>query len=187
MASGDKRLAGAINDEDSFCNKRKERKTEMEIEFDVRIDAGVLYDYMLHHTYSSFSGVLGTAVGALILVGFAATGYVIYLIAGIVILAYLPWSLFLRSRQQMLNTPAFKEPLHYRMTQEGVEISQKEAKEFQKWEDMYKAVSTSKSIILYTSSVKASIFPRSDLGDQQAAVIEMISRHMPPKKVKIKA
>ena len=64
----------------------------MEIEFDVKIDAGVLYDYMLHHTYSSFSGVLGTAVGALILVGFAATGYVIYLIAGIVILAYLPWS-----------------------------------------------------------------------------------------------
>lgn len=158
----------------------------MEIEFDVKIDAGILYDYMLHHTYSSFSGVLGTAVGALILVGFAATGYILYLIAGVVILAYLPWSLFLRSRQQMLNTPAFKEALHYRMTEDGVEISQNEAREFQKWEDMHKAVSTGKSIILYTSSVNASLFPKRDLGEKQSAVITMISTHMPPKKVKLK-
>ncbi|MBQ9989793.1 MAG: YcxB family protein [Lachnospiraceae bacterium] len=159
----------------------------MELEFDVKIDAGILYDYMLHHTYSGFSGVLGTAVGALLVVAFAYTGYVIYLIAGVVILGYLPWSLFLKSRQQMLTTSAFKEPLHYRMTEEGVEISQGEAREFQKWENMYKATSTAKSIILYTSTVNASIFPRRDLEDKQAAVIEMISCHMPARKVKIKA
>ena len=158
----------------------------MELEFDVKVNSKVLYDYMLHHTYGSFQGVLGTAVGALMLVGFAATGYVIWLIAGIVLLAYLPWSLFLKSKQQMLNTPAFKEPLHYRMTEEGVEISQKEAKEFQKWEDMYKATSTGKSIILYTSAVNACIFPRADLKGNEVAVIEMISKHMPTNKVKIK-
>lgn len=87
----------------------------------------------------------------------------------------------------MLATPAFQEPLHYRMTEEGVEISQKETKEFQSWEYMVKATSTGKSIILYTSSVNACIFPREDLGDKQVAVIEMISKHMPPAKVKIKA
>lgn len=32
----------------------------MEVEFDVKIDSGVLYDYMLHHTYTSFAGVVGT-------------------------------------------------------------------------------------------------------------------------------
>lgn len=159
----------------------------MEVEFDVNINAKLLYDYLLHHTYSSFSGVLGTAVGALILVGFAVTGYVIYLIAGLVVLLYLPWSLFLRSRRQMLNTPAFRKPLHYRLTQEGVEISQGEAKEFQKWENMCKATSTGKSIILYTSPVNASIFPREDMQDKQAAVIEIISKHMPAKKVKIRS
>ena len=159
----------------------------MELEFDVKVNSKVLYDYMLHHTYGSFQGVLGTAAGALMLVGFAATGYVIWLIAGVVLLAYLPWSLFLRSKQQMLNTPAFKEPLHYRMTEEGVEISQKDAKEFQKWEHMYKVTSTGKSIILYTSSVNACIFPRTDLKENEVAVIEMISKHMPTNKVKIKA
>lgn len=159
----------------------------MELEFDVKVDSKVLYDYMLHHTYGSFQGVLGTAVGAIMLVGFAVTKYVIWLIAGIVLLAYLPWSLFLKSKQQMLATPAFKEPLHYRMTEEGVEISQGEAKEFQQWEHMVKATSTGKSIILYTSLVNACIFPRENLKDKQVAVIEMISKHMPPSKVKIKA
>lgn len=159
----------------------------MELEFDVKVDSKVLYDYMLHHTYGSFQGVLGTAVGALMLVGFATTGYVIWLIAGVVLLVYLPWSLFLKSKQQMLSTPAFKEPLHYKMTEEGVEISQKEAKEFQKWEHMYKATSTGKSIILYTSNVNACIFPRADLKEKEVAVIEMISKHMPVNKVKIKA
>ena len=159
----------------------------MELEFDVKVNSKVLYDYMLHHTYGSFQGVLGTAVGALMIVGYAATGYMIWLIAGVILLAYLPWSLFLKSKQQMLSTPAFKEPLHYRMTEEGVEISQKDVKEFQKWEHMYKATSTGRSIILYTSSVNACIFPRADLKGNEVAVIEMISKHMPTNKVKIKA
>lgn len=158
----------------------------MNLEFDVKIDGKVLYDYMLHHTYSSFQGVLGTAVGALMILGFAATGYVIWLIGGLVLLAYLPWSLFLRSRQQMLRTPAFKEPLHYLITEQGVEISQNGMKEFQEWDNMYKAVSTGKSIILYTSPVKASIFPRKDLGEKQTVLVKMISTHMKPAKVKIR-
>ena len=45
----------------------------MEVEFDVKIDSGVLYDYMLHHTYTSFAGVVGTTVGALMLVAFGMT------------------------------------------------------------------------------------------------------------------
>ena len=167
--------------------KGKNGDKGMELEFDVNINSKVLYDYMLHHTYSSFQGVLGTAVGAVMLVGFVTTGYVIWLIAGLVLLAYLPWSLFLKSKQQMLNTPAFKRPLHYRLTETGVEISQGEAKEFQAWENMIKATSTGKSIILYTSPVNASIFPRTDLGGKEIAVIEMICKHMEPKKIKIKA
>ena len=60
-------------------------------------------------------------------------------------------------------------------------------KEFQAWDQMYKATSTGKSIILYTSRFNASIFPRADLKEKEVAVIEMISKHMPPAKVKIKA
>ena len=120
------------------------------------------------------------------ILGFVSTGYIIWLIGGAVLLCYLPWSLFLRSRQQMINTPAFREPLHYRITEKGVEISQKEVKEVQSWENMYKATATGKSIILYTSRINASIFPRKDLGEKQELLIQMITKHMPANRVKIK-
>lgn len=157
----------------------------MEVEFDVKMNAGVLFDYMLHHTYTGSAGILGSAVGALGVVAFFMNGYPLYLILGVIILFYQPVSLWLRAKKQSLN-PVFKEPLHYKMTEEGVTVSQGETEQFQSWDDMYRAVSTGRSIILYTGRINASIFPRADLGQKQAEVIGMISTHMPPKKVNIR-
>lgn len=158
----------------------------MEMEFDVKMTAGVLYDYMLRHTYYSAAGLIGSMVGALMVVGYFLGGGFIFLIAGSVILAYLPWTLFLKAKQQMMTTPAFKNPLHYRLSEKGIEVSQGRERQMQEWSNMFKAVSTPRSIIVYTTPVNASIFPKRDLGDQAARVIEMISTHMPPQKVKIK-
>lgn len=159
----------------------------MEVEFDVRITPGALYDYMLFHTYTSPAGLIGAVTGALLVTAFFMGTGVLCLIAGIIILAYLPWTLFLKSRQQFLANPAFKMPLHYKMTEEGIEVSQNGEVQSQKWEDMFKAVSTPKSLIVYTSRINASIFPRKDLKENATAVIRMISTHMPPKKVKIRS
>lgn len=158
----------------------------MEVEFDVKITPGVLYDYMLYHTYTSASGLIGAVTGALLVVAFFMGSGVLCLIAGIVILAYLPWTLFVKSRQQYLANSAFKESLHYRLTEEGMEVSQKGEAQSQKWEEMHKAVSTPRSLIIYTSPVNASIFPRKDLGEKAPLIIEVISTHMSPKKVKIR-
>ena len=158
----------------------------MEIEFDVKMEAGILYDYLLHHTFTGFSGLMGAGVGALLVVSAYMQRQMIFFIAGAVILLYQPWTLFLRSRQQMLNNPAFRKPLHYRLSEEGIEVSQEGECQNQKWEDMYKAVSTGKSIIVYTSRINACIFPKKDIGEDKYKVIEIISTHMSPKKVKIR-
>ena len=158
----------------------------MEMEFDVKVTAWALYDYLLFHTYTSFSGMLGTLVGVFLLMAFASTKYFIYLIAGIVLIAYLPGALFLKAMQQVQNNPAFRNPLHYKMTEEGISVSQGENEEKQSWDSCVKAVSTGRSIILYTSRTAASIFPKKDLGDKKEALIQMISTHMPAKKVKIR-
>ena len=73
------------------------------------------------------------------------------------------------------------------MTDDGIEVSQNGEVQSQKWEDLYKAVSTPRSLIVYTSRVNAAIFPKGDLGDKTSAVIQMISTHMSPKKVKIRS
>ena len=159
----------------------------MDLEFDVKVTPGVLYDYMLFHTYTSASGLIGSAVGALMVVTFFMGYGVLFLIGGAVILAYLPWTLFIKSRQQYLSNPAFKNPLHYQMDEKGVTVAQNGERQSQSWENMYKAVSTPRSLILYTSPVNASIFPKKDLGEKALSVTQMISTHMPPKKVKIRS
>ncbi len=158
----------------------------MEVKFEVKITSGDLYDYMLHHTYGSFSGLIGAVAGALMVVAYFAGASILCLIGGIVVLLYLPITLFLKSKQQYLSNPAFKNPLHYTLTDEGISVSQGEEVQTQSWDAMYKAVSTTKSLIVYTSPVNAAIFPKRDLGEKTSAVIEMISTHMPPKKVKIR-
>lgn len=180
------RLADARRIHRAAARLRERTGHSMEMEFDVRVTAGVLYDYLLFHTYTSFSGMLGTLVGVFLIMAFLSTKYVIYLIAGAVIIAYLPGALFLRAAQQVQNTPAFRQPLHYRMTDEGISVSQGESEERQSWDSCVKAVSTGRSIILYTSRTTASIFPKRDLGDKKEALVQMISTHMPPKKVRIR-
>lgn len=158
----------------------------MRVEFDVKITAADLYDYMLSHTYSGFSGLFGSIVGALFIIMYFSVGYFLYLIAGAVILLYIPCSLFLRAHKQVALNEVFKKPLHYVLTDEGVTVSQGEDEMFQEWDVVYKAKSTNRSLLIYTSKVNAWIFPKRDLGKDKEAVIQLISAHVAPNKVKIK-
>ncbi len=157
------------------------------VELDIKIQAGDLYDFMLMHSYSKISGLLGSVLGAVMVIVALSTKQWIFLIGGMALLLYLPWVLFIKSRQQVLGNPVFKQSLHYVLDENGVTISQGESTETQSWDNMVKAVSTSRSIILYTSAVNATIFPKSQMKEKKSSVIEIISTHMPPSKVKIRA
>ena len=109
------------------------------------------------------------------------------LIAGAIVLLYLPVTLWTKSKLQWSANETFQKPLHYVLDDNGVTVSQGEVSESQGWENMVKAVSTTRSIILYTSGRNASIFPKEQLGDQKSALIEAISTHMAPGKVKIRS
>lgn len=157
------------------------------MELDVKIEAKDLYDYMLRHSYNSASGIIGSCFGAMLIVLAVMSGQWLYLIFGVIMLLYLPWTLFIRSRQQILSNPGFQKPLHYLLDGQGITISQGEETVQYPWEELVKAVSTGRSIIVYTSKVNATIFPKKQLGEKLSAVVEMISTHMPPAKVKIRS
>ena len=158
----------------------------MEMEFDVKITGGILYDFLMYHNYSKISNLIANIVGALVLIGGIVNSHMMFIICGAILLLYMPISLFMKAKQQQLASPAFKKPLHYKLSEEGVFVSQDGQEEMQKWDDMYKAVSTPKSIILYTTRVNACIFPRKDLGTDVPKLMEIISTNMDPKKVKIR-
>lgn len=159
----------------------------MKIEFDVNMTTGKMYDYMLNHTLRSFSGILAEVVGVLLLACFFASYKWMYLIAALIVIFYLPVALYVNAKKQVLLNPVFKKPLHYTLDDEGITVAVDDKSDSQKWTDMHKAVSTLNSIIIYTNKINACIFPKSDLGDKLPDVIKIISTHMDPKKVKIKA
>lgn len=157
------------------------------VELDVKIEAKDLYDYMLMHAYNSAAGLLGSCVGALAVLMGMARGQAFLVLAGLFLLLYLPFALFLNSRRQAIANSAFREKLHYVLDERGITVSQNGEEQHQAWEDMVKAVSTGRSIIVYTGKASATIFPRREMGDKTTSVIEIISTHMPPKKVRIRS
>lgn len=158
----------------------------MELEFDVQMNAGVLYDYYIYHIYRSAAGIIGTIVGLIMMASFVKLHNPIYLVCGAIIVLYLPLNLFLTSRRQAATIPVYKEPIHYKLNSEGISISQNESNGTHEWDVVKKAVSTGKSIILYTSKNTATIFPREALGDDVSLAIQIICANVDPKKVKIK-
>ncbi len=155
-------------------------------QFDVKMTTGKMYDYMLRHTFTSFAGIVGELLGVLLVVGFFMYKNPVYLIAGIVCLFYQPVALYYRSSRQVKGNEAFKEPLHYTVDDAGITVKSGDNTESLTWDKMYKAVSTSRSVILYTGRVNACVFPKEDMGDVKDDVIRIISAHMDPKQVNIR-
>jgi len=158
----------------------------MKAEFDVNMTTGKMYDYMLRHTFTSFAGVVGEVLGIVLVVGFFVTGQWLYLIAGVLCVVYQPVALYMRARRQVNSNEVFKTPLHYTLDDEGITVKSGDNTDSLPWEKMYKAVSTNRSIILYTGRVNACIFPKDDMGDRKDEVIRIISTHMDPKQVNIR-
>lgn len=161
----------------------------MEVEFDVKIGFWQLYDFLLSKTYLSMQGIIGTLAGAFFIVEYFFQPNIIFLIAGIVILLYIPVDLFLKAKAMTLQT-VYKKPLHYTLTDEGILISQEGAEEqpVAPWESIWKAGSTLGSLLLYTGKKSACILPKKQLEEQNVRdmVMQIVSTHISPKKVNIK-
>ena len=81
-------------------------------EVDVHMTASVLYDYMLRHTYMSLTGPIATVLGIMCIMFWLNGANIVYLFAGIVVIAYLPWNLFLNAKRQENSSCLFLIPLH---------------------------------------------------------------------------
>lgn len=158
----------------------------MRLEFDVNMTTSALYDYNMHHTYTSSAGIIGTAFGALLLVLYMSNMQPAFLVAGVVVILYSPIALYMSAAKQVKLNPMYKKPLHYVMDDAGVTVSQDDNEVTVEWSQIYKATSTNQSLILYTGKTNAWVFPKKELGERRYDVIEAISTHVEPAKVKIK-
>lgn len=166
----------------------------MEVKFDVKMTKKAMTDFMLYTSYTSIGGIAGVVFGGVMLFigirqciqGAYGTNTALFFVFAIFFLLGNPLQIKARAAEQVAKTPMFKTPITYELTEEGVKISQGDQSVVNEWKSFQKAVSTNRSVILYITKVRALIFPREALGEQYGAAVEMISTHMPPKKVKIR-
>ncbi len=156
------------------------------VEVEIQLTPGDLYDFNLRHSYSSLSGILSTAVGLVGVIYGIYAKYWLLLIVGAILLVYTPLVLLLKANQTYSLTPAMKKPLKYSFDESGLTVSQDENSQTYEWKDVVKAVSTGRSIIIYTTKYNATIIPRSQAGEKLPLVIQAISAGLEPKKNKIR-
>ena len=82
--------------------------------------------------------------------------------------------------------PMFQEPLEYTLNENGIKVEQKEEEAQITWEDVSKVRETGKSIFVYTSPLRAFIFPKVQYQDQVNTVKEIIKEHVKEDKCKWK-
>lgn len=165
----------------------------MSVKFNVKMTVEYMYDFMLYHNYTHMIGLMSTIAGVLCLAVFIQDimngnmqSSAVWLMCAILFLVVSPSSMKAKARSQVNNAEMFQKPLEYEFTEEGITVRQDEAKAETKWEEVTKAVSTQKSVILYLGRVRALILPKECMGDRYEEVLTVIHTHIPPNKVKIR-
>ena len=165
----------------------------MSVKFEVKMTEKYMYDFMLYHTYTQFSGLLGGVLGVFglgLAIHYILKGDTMsampFIMVTLLFLVMTPISMKSKANLQVKMTESFRKPLQYELTEEGIIVRQEELETMNEWKDIVKAVSTGKSVILYLSRVRALIFPKECMGEQYEATLKMIHTHIPPAKVKIR-
>lgn len=166
----------------------------MNIKIEVQMTVKIMYNYVLHHTYTSIGGILGMFFGIVavawsvpkILGGELTQVTGAFLVLGVMFVVVNPIMLWNKSRKQVKHTPSFQQPLCYELNEEGIIVSQDGQSTTMAWDKIMKVAATNMSIIIYFSRMRAFILPKEALGEDYRNAVQMIYTHVDNKKVKIR-
>ena len=154
----------------------------------VRMTKEALYDFLLFHAYSKFSGflinILGLAVAFMGIILYVtdrtgALNLVFYLAAAFIFLGYTPLQLKMRAKKQVEINPEYANPVEYTFSEEeGIFVKWEDTEKKFAWEEIERAVVTPKTIGIYYGKENALIIPKWDFGDEFLPVFQMIARHL---------
>lgn len=156
-----------------------------EIEFDVELTEKELYAFSMHHAYAGISGIFGLIISLgswlVCFLRFASLdtmARMALIIIGCLFTIVQPVMLYSKAKAQIRRNKNINAALHYRLSEEGITVSQGEQEAFVKWHEIRKRVKVSKAVYLYMSPVRAFIFPEKQCGEQYPEICRMITRQM---------
>lgn len=164
----------------------------MEAKVEVKMTPKIMYDFMMYHTYRSFSGIFGIILGIAAFVMFGITlgktelSYsMVYCLFGVWFIVYLPVSLYTKSKRQVEKSEVFKNPVTYILNDEGIEIVQGEEKAQCGWDNILKVCRSKKNVLIYSGKRNAFVLPKEAIGEQYDTLVTLVQKNMPKKKVKL--
>lgn len=163
----------------------------MKIEFDVQINHKDLFGFNIRQTYLSSQGIISVLIGILCMV-MAGTqfhegniGYgIMYVVIGIVIVAYIPGALWLRAKHTMKVNTVLSGVLHYSFDEKGITVTQGEEEGVLPWNSVYKMIATKKYILIYSNRVNAYIIPKNQI-HQMEELIQLAKAQLDSYRVKL--
>lgn len=165
----------------------------MSASFDVKMTKKILYDFLMTHTYRSFSGWFSILIGlAGVVLTIASVGRVentmllIYGVFSAYFLLYQPVALYMKAVKQVKLNPMYKEPLHYVINDEGITSSQAEQSVLIPWDSIVKVTRSKYSFLLYTGKISSFVLPQESMGAQMTIVEGLIRKYVPADQVKMK-
>lgn len=163
------------------------------IELDVKMTFEDMYRFNLYHVYHNSQGILSVVLAVMIaLISVLTWGdkdvvyNVLYLLAALLLLLYVPVSLRSKVKKQMANTQVYQNAIHYVFDETGITTSFGEQSVTMPWGQLYKIVSTKRMVLLYGGRIRANVVPRAQLGDSYDDLYELAKEHMDSYRFKMK-
>ena len=111
----------------------------------------------------------------------------LYALFGVLFAVYQPWTLFIHSAKQVTSNPVFKKPLVYEVNEAGITVRQDDTENEIPWSAVTRVCETSQSIFVYTGKRNAFIWVKSQLGNNEKAVRNLLTAQVPESRRKLKA
>ncbi len=149
--------------------------------------AAYVYDLLLFHMYSKFSGFLINLLGLTVLIigglrlgrgDLTLAQAALYVIGGAFILAYTPITLK-RQANRMMKNEKYQNEIEYCFDQDGIHEKLSDEKQNRyEWNQVNKAIATPKTISFYISETDALIIPKECFGEAFGPIMNLIVQNM---------
>ena len=164
----------------------------MKLEFDVKVTEKDLYSFNIEQAYKGSQGVISLLFAVLlaaaaVLSAQGDTEYVVlYIIVGILVLLYVPFSLKGRVKMIMKTNEVFSKPLHFEIDEKNIKVSQGDEMAQLPWEQVYRFVANDKRILIFSNRKNAYILSKEQLGDSYEPLKELAGSTLEKYRLKIK-
>lgn len=156
-----------------------------EIKFNTQVGKKELYHFLMHHFYTSFSGIFGILLSlAAFVVLLLNIGkgepfqLLILLIMASLFTILQPLQMLQKAEKQIKVNPVFQKPLHYVVNKRGICVSQNGEASTIEWNEIQRIVETKKAFFVYMNTMNANVIPKEQIMDVKDNFRKLVKENM---------